>query len=192
MPLLEVLGGASAVVSIIKSANEVRTALSTTPSIGASSFETTLNYWGAMLFEARVGCERARLMPYRAAETRVYYAPFSFQVIDAVLPVFFKAAPAPRMLEMTTRLISRLRRIYHFQRIGKPASEWSQLDFAHVVEIGFAKDLMSKNGHGEFNEVLAVGQAVARAYFEYDPNQSVAHIFPEPIDVLSPVDEQLL
>ncbi len=189
---LATLGSVSALINCIRGARELA-ARGQPVASDAATFDTVLNFWGAILFEARDSCERARLMIQKSnmQPPQILYAPFTFQVIDAVLPEFFRAAPAPKMLEATTRLVGRLKRIDHFQRMARPQNN-ATIDPCYAAALGFANDLVNKGGIEEFNQIVHLAREVARVHFGHDADAKMDFLIPAEIDISLSVDESKL
>jgi hypothetical protein len=195
MALLELIGGVAAITTVVKNARDVLTSGRSPPSDDAT-FNALFNLWGAMLYETRANCERARLMLERQKKNQLLWAPFTFDVTDAVLPEFFRLAPSPLLTNATTRLVARLRRVDFFQRRGMPGeptfTDWKEVDPSYRAALGFAHDFMNKGGPAEFNDIVATATEIARSYWKRDANEPMTHLFPAPIDVESAVDDKLL
>jgi hypothetical protein len=200
---MTVLGGvgdslvyAMVFIDVVKVAREARRTLDPTAAAATETahFGLILDLWGAILFETRENCERARLMVEKAKHDGYLFGTFTFQVTDAVLPEFCRLAPAPRILVGTTRLLGRLRRIDVFQRAA-PNTDGFSVEAAgpqHKVALGFAQDFLSKGGVQEFNDILAIAQAVARAEYKKGPEEPTDFLLPVPIVESEPPNETLL
>jgi hypothetical protein len=189
MALLELIGGTNGFLNVVKNARDLRAGGGPAPS-DTATFDTVFNLWGAILFETRSGCEQARFMVEQAVRSPpfVTFSPFSFQVIDSVLPEFFRAAPAPRMLLATTTLIARLRRIDHFQRLARPCERWEDLDYCYRAALGFAQDFVGKGGIDAFNDIVDTAVENARAHYGREPQEKMGSLFPARIDPRVPVE----
>jgi hypothetical protein len=191
MPDITALVGAKTILDIAKSVYST-TASAPKKYDEKATLRALVNGWGSILFELRRNVNRARLMIQRHDDKQqILFGIFSFEVSNALMSDIIRLAPAPRLIDRTSVLLDRLRRIDYFQRLGRPHE--ANIDPAYMAALGFAKDMINKGGIAEFNQILETAEGL-RAYAAKEDEGSFGKdaTLPQKIVESEPIDENEL